>query len=130
MPRGDGTGPLGMGPRSGRGAGYCTGYDVVGYANPWPGRGHFCRGGIFGGSGVVEPGKGFRWRNWYNATGQPFWARGRQLSWNWPQGQTPQYGSSQATNEAEIEYLKNEASILEDELKNIKERLENLTKDT
>jgi hypothetical protein len=130
MPRGDGTGPLGMGPKTGRGAGFCTGYDVAGYANPWFGRGYFCRGGNFGRSGMPAGGRSFRWRNWYNATGEPFWARGRQLSWNWPQGQTPQQESSPANNEAEINYLKNEASILENELKNIKERLENLTKDS
>jgi len=28
MPRGDGTGPMGMGPMSGRGAGYCAGYGM------------------------------------------------------------------------------------------------------
>jgi hypothetical protein len=79
---------------------------------------------------MPSAGRGFRWQNWYNATGQPFWASGRQPVWNWPQGQTPQYESSQAGNEAEIEYLKNEASVLEKELRNIKDRLENLMKDT
>ncbi len=34
MPRGDGTGPLGQGPMTGRAAGYCAGYDRPGYANP------------------------------------------------------------------------------------------------
>lgn len=34
MPRGDRTGPNGMGPMTGRGAGYCTGYDRPGFANP------------------------------------------------------------------------------------------------
>lgn len=33
MPRGDGTGPAGMGPRTGRGAGYCAGYSSPGFAN-------------------------------------------------------------------------------------------------
>ena len=33
MPRGDGTGPLGAGPMTGRGAGYCTGYAAPGYVN-------------------------------------------------------------------------------------------------
>lgn len=31
MPRGDGTGPLGLGPRTGRGLGYCSGYSTPGY---------------------------------------------------------------------------------------------------
>ena len=39
MPAGDGTGTEGMGPMTGRGAGYCSGDDVPGYANPMPGRG-------------------------------------------------------------------------------------------
>jgi len=37
MPRGDGTGPGGMGPMTGRAAGFCAGYDRPGYANPIPG---------------------------------------------------------------------------------------------
>jgi hypothetical protein len=36
MPRGDGTGPMGMGPMTGRAAGYCAGYPVPGYMNPVP----------------------------------------------------------------------------------------------
>ncbi|HEX54616.1 MAG: hypothetical protein DRO90_02100 [Candidatus Altiarchaeales archaeon] len=36
MPGGDGTGPLGEGPMTGRRAGFCAGYPVPGYANPWP----------------------------------------------------------------------------------------------
>lgn len=38
MPGGDGTGPLGWGPRSGRAVGYCSGYGRPGYANSFPGR--------------------------------------------------------------------------------------------
>ena len=39
MPRGDRTGPEGAGPMTGRGAGYCAGYSVPGYANPVGGYG-------------------------------------------------------------------------------------------
>ena len=39
MPRGDGTGPMGNGSMTGRGAGYCAGYNVPGFANPSVGRG-------------------------------------------------------------------------------------------
>lgn len=38
MPRGDGTGPAGQGPMTGRAAGYCAGYNSPGYANPGWGR--------------------------------------------------------------------------------------------
>jgi len=34
MPRGDGTGPAGQGPMTGRGLGYCAGYPVPGFTNP------------------------------------------------------------------------------------------------
>jgi len=61
MPRGDGTGPMGMGPMTGRGAGFCAGFAVPGYANPI--------GYGFG----FERGRGFR-RMFY-ATGLPRWAR-------------------------------------------------------
>ena len=33
MPRGDGTGPMGLGPMTGRGAGFCAGLAAPGYAN-------------------------------------------------------------------------------------------------
>jgi len=35
MPRGDGTGPMGLGPMTGRAAGYCAGYPVPGFMNPY-----------------------------------------------------------------------------------------------
>jgi len=33
MPRGNGTGPGGMGPMTGRSAGFCAGFDAPGYAS-------------------------------------------------------------------------------------------------
>ncbi len=39
MPRGDGTGPMGAGTLSGRGAGYCAGFSMPGFANCASGRG-------------------------------------------------------------------------------------------
>jgi len=41
MPFGDGTGPRGMGPMTGRGAGYCTGFARPRFAGPTFGRGWF-----------------------------------------------------------------------------------------
>lgn len=40
MPAGDGTGPAGLGPMTGRAAGYCAGYPVPGFMNFIP------RGGL------------------------------------------------------------------------------------
>ncbi|MBU1006259.1 MAG: DUF5320 domain-containing protein [Candidatus Omnitrophica bacterium] len=39
MPGGDGRGPMGMGPMTGRAAGYCAGYSMPGYMSPAAGRG-------------------------------------------------------------------------------------------
>ncbi len=64
MPAGDGTGPMGMGPMTGRAAGYCAGYGMPGHMNPRGGRGFGGRGG---------GGRGFRHR--FFATGLPGWAR-------------------------------------------------------
>ncbi len=47
MPLGDGTGPNGMGPRTGRGLGYCNGYNSPRYLKGY-GRG-FGWGARFGG---------------------------------------------------------------------------------
>ena len=41
MPFGDGTGPAGLGPMTGRAAGFCAGYPVPGYMNPAMGRAGF-----------------------------------------------------------------------------------------
>ena len=41
MPAGNGTGPLGLGPMTGRAAGYCAGYSMPGYMNSVAGRGSF-----------------------------------------------------------------------------------------
>ncbi len=51
MPRGDRTGPMGMGPMTGRGAGFCGGNAGPGFMSQMPGRGAGfgrCRGGGFG----------------------------------------------------------------------------------
>ncbi|MCL5742772.1 MAG: DUF5320 domain-containing protein, partial [Acidobacteria bacterium] len=45
MPFGDGTGPLGQGPRTGRGAGLCSGFVVPGYMNQGGGFGRGRGGG-------------------------------------------------------------------------------------
>jgi hypothetical protein len=108
MPRGDGTGPEGMGPMTGRGAGYCAGYDAPGYGNPIPGRG-FGRGG----------GRGHRWRHWFYATGLPGWLRF---------GRAPWWGASAGppTQEQETEALKTQAGWLQQQLDAINKRIEEL----
>ena len=88
MPFGDGTGPAGLGPMTGRAAGYCAGYPVPGFMNPIPGRG-FGRG--FGGGW----GRGRGWRNMYYATGLPGWARAGMGLPAWGgRAWTPYYGGA------------------------------------
>ncbi len=59
MPRGDGTGPSGQGPMTGRAMGYCAGFNVPGFMNPGfgYGLGMAWRRGMGRGFG-----RGFRWR--------------------------------------------------------------------
>jgi hypothetical protein len=63
MPRGDGTGPAGMGPMTGRAAGYCAGYGVPGYTNPVGGRRTFYR---------EAPGAGYGPPAYHGAAPYPF----------------------------------------------------------
>ena len=72
MPGGDGTGPLGTGPMTGRRAGLCAGPGRPGYANPAPGRGF---GMCFGRGRVLGAGRG--WRHRQVGAGWAGWTRGR-----------------------------------------------------
>ena len=77
MPRGDGTGPAGLGPMTGRAAGYCAGYNVPGYVNSAYGAG-FVAGRPF--AGRPRLGLGLRhgfWRGLGRAGGRGF-GRGRR----------------------------------------------------
>ena len=113
MPRGDGTGPLGMGSMTGRRAGYCAGFDVPGNANTAPGNGFNCgRGGQ-----VLSFGSGGRgWRTWFHAIGLPRWMR------------FGGYGiqSVQTDPAGERESLRRRADILKAELESIRQRLDEI----
>ena len=101
---GNGTGPAGLGPKTGRGAGYCTGYSVPGYKNTTvPRRGYF-RTGFQGGGGG--------WRNVYNATGLTRWQR---------ESTTQPVTTTQPvlTKEQQLEALKKQAEYLKNELEKI-----------
>ncbi len=124
MPAGDGTGPMGMGPMTGRAAGYCGGYGAPGYANPLPGRGGWGGGGW---------GRGWRHRNWYYATGVPGWARfGYAPAWGAPPawGAAPPgaYGpyATPPTPEQEVQVLKKQAEWLQRQLDDIGQCIEEL----
>jgi hypothetical protein len=82
MPWGDRTGPMGIGPMTGRAAGYCAGF-----ANPRvPGRGGRGRGRGWGRGMGQGWGSGFRGRGW------GLRSRGRGFRWDFaPYGYTPYY---------------------------------------
>ena len=120
MPRGDGTGPMGLGPMTGRAAGYCAGYAIPGYMNPVPGRGYFGRGrGFFGRGG----GRGRR--NWYYAAGFPGWA-GTSMGMPAFEGAYPY--AAEVSPEQEADILKNQADILKRQLDDVQSRISILEK--
>jgi len=113
MPAGDRTGPMGMGPMTGRAAGFCGGFGMPGYANFGPGRGYWGRGGSR--AWGMRGGRGGRgWRHWFYATGLPGWQR-------FGAG-TPIYAVPPSA-EAEPDMLRNQAEFLKSQLAEIERRL-------
>lgn len=113
MPRGDGTGPNGLGSMTGRAAGYCRGYATPGFMNPSLGCG-FGRGGS----------RGFR--RGFRASGVPGWAGFSEFSAaEPPKSVCPARGPDSAI---EVNMLTNQIEMMEQSLKNAKERLCELQK--
>jgi hypothetical protein len=115
MPRGDRTGPRGMGAMTGRAAGYCAGFGVPGNANLVQGRGL----GMGFGRGIGFRGRrfgGYGLRHWFYATGLPGWMRsgGYAVPYQKPDP------------ELEKQALKNQAEALQSELDLIKKRLDEI----
>lgn len=112
MPGGDRTGPLGMGPMTGRGTGFCADFAMPGFMNPW---------GAYGmGFGRGRGGRGFR--RMYGFTGFPAWAHFAY----------PTYGGAyrpavSAVDEKEL--LSNQAEFLENQLQLVKKRLKEFAGD-
>lgn len=102
MPRGDRTGPDGMGPRTGRGMGFCSGYDSPGYSKCGFG------GGGYGGRGFGRGlgfGRGYGWR-----------ARA-------PYDPYPRYNDVD-----DLQVLKEESRRLDEDLKSINSRIKEIEK--
>jgi hypothetical protein len=113
---------MGMGPMTGRAAGFCAGYDIPGYANPMPGRGF----GMGMGRGRGRGG-GRGWRHWYYATGLPGWARfGYAPAWGAPPAWATGPYAAPPTAEQEVEALKGQADWLRQQLEVISQRIAEL----
>jgi hypothetical protein len=118
MPSGDRTGPEGVGPRTGRALGYCSGYDDPGYTK-----------------GLPRGGRGYG-RRYGRGYGRGFcWGRRRACypypdEWYYP-NRYPAYPTEpypEMKREDEKHYLENLVKNLENELKQIKKRLQDLGK--
>ncbi|MBN1299217.1 MAG: DUF5320 domain-containing protein [Actinobacteria bacterium] len=130
MPRGDGTGPAGMGPMTGRAAGYCAGYFVPGFANPAGGRLYGAGRSFYGARG----GRGNR--NWYRATGLFGWQRYNTGMPAWGGTYAPPvnpyvnpYNAPQVTPDEEKEMLKDQAEFLKQQIDDIQARLDEIEKE-
>jgi len=106
MPGGDRTGPVGRGSMTGRAAGFCAGFSDPGYSNSDSARG-FGRG----------LGRGF---------GRGFW--GRRMFWR---GSNPTYQENFPTQSKDEEksYLENMVKGLEEEIKDIRGRIKQLSEE-
>jgi hypothetical protein len=83
MPGGDGTGPRGVGPMTGRAAGYCAGFPVPGFANPIPGGLAPGRVGAYGAAGYPYT---------YGAYGYPYSGVGAPGGYGTGLPSAPYYG--------------------------------------
>ena len=108
MPRGNGTGPDGYGPMTGRALGYCAGYPNPGFdMGRGMGRGY--------GRGFA---RGFRGRRFWRRTVQP-----RYMIYDDPYYEP----SNEYSREMELEDLKRYAEDLKKELEEIESRVKELS---
>ena len=108
MPGYDGTGPVGSGPMSGWGRGYCNTSGAYGFR----GTSRF-----FGPGSAHGRGRGFR--NMYWQIDRSRWARRGPNQWD-------PHSRSVVSNKSEIEMLENEAEALKQNLDAVQERIKDL----
>ncbi len=107
MPFGNGTGPMGTGPMTGRGLGRCAGYSSPGYVKQGFGRRNFGWGRGFGYD-----------RGYGRGMGRYDWGRAGY-------GYYPQT-EPQMTEKEEKEILNEELNYLKDSMKTIEKRIQEL----
>ena len=115
MPRGDRTGPVGMGPLTGRGVGYCSGSGTSDFATPGSGR-WFGRGC---GRGNERWGDGRGRRHMGYAFGMPGWMRYGSGRMDPVPGPSPEF---------EKQELKAHAEVLQRQIDEVNKRLDELSK--
>ena len=117
MPGMDGTGPMGMGPMTGGGRGFCNPMWAGYWGGVTPRFRH--RGYPF------WPGSGYGPYPW---GGSSFWQSG------WPQpwaafGYTPAGPAYGASPEQELDFLKNQASVLQQQMDQVLKRISEIEKE-
>ncbi len=115
MANGNKRGPQNQGPKTGRGMGYCAGFNTPGYMNPGQGSG----GGFGRGGGRGFGGYGYR----HGATGMPGRQRGAMGMPPWDQG------VQEPSQENELEFLKEQVQMHTDSLDEIRRRVDAMEKD-
>ncbi len=105
MPGGDRTGPMGMGSRTGRGAGYCSGYNMPGFANPMPAGGFRFHRGM---------GRGF----------------GRGRGWGMRRNGSYPYGAPYASDKEEAEILRDQVRAMQEGIEAMNARIKELESNT
>lgn len=111
MPGGDRTGPGGLGPRTGRGLGYCAGFSTPGYT----------RGGGLG-------------RGWGRGYGRGY-GRGFGRGWGYrdpyyvPYAPAPVYAQAQPISTSDnLNMLKQEKEYLESDMKGMQSAIEDISR--
>ena len=108
MPRGDRTGPNGMGPKTGWGLGFCAGDEEPGYANPVYGLG----------------GRGGRGRRAGRGAGRGWGARNGPSNYPGWRGAAP--AAPVMSKADEISWLESQAQGLKASLEQLQKRLDTL----
>jgi hypothetical protein len=108
MPRGDRTGPGGLGPMTGRMAGYCAGFNRPGFTG---------FGRAYGNAFNRRP--FLRWR-------RRFGSDAREGDLGFPGWEPYPMGVSESAEMGEKRYLKDQVVFLERRLRDIKKRLDQL----
>jgi len=124
MPGGDRSGPMGFGPMTGRGAGFCAGFESPGFSTMEQGYSSRGRRGV--GRGMRQ---GFRGR------GRGFGNRNMESGYPWGTGfnNVPFYGDSGSayaqdpqSRQDEIKYLKQQAGYFAKSLDEVQKRIEKI----
>ncbi|MBM7582719.1 hypothetical protein JOD02_001576 [Caldicoprobacter guelmensis] len=116
MPGFDGTGPLGQGPMTGGGRGYCV-VPLNKHCRGW------CDPRFFG------RGRGRGYRHWFWATGLPGWIRaayGYPAFGGWVNPYAYPYYVGDASQLKEIDILKEQAEVLKQQLQDIQDRIKEI----